>query len=176
VGRGIGSFFLGGCTFLAYRWVLGRDERGRITAAVIGAAAALWLVTLYCSYNDLSLNTHPYLRVFAWKYPVVVLFPITILALALAETYRGALGRRLAVLGDISYSSYLWHFPLQLAFGVAVHTLGLTTEVYKSPLTFVLFFAMLIGLSMASYRYIEMPTQSYLRRRWVERSAKGQLA
>src|SRR5207244_9707990 len=48
----------------------------------------------------------------------LLLFPLTILTLAVWEARRGRLGRRLAFVGQISYSSYLLHFPLQMHFAV----------------------------------------------------------
>ena len=40
-------------------------------------------------------------------YAAALLFPLTVLTLALVETRRGHLMRRASILGDISYSSYL---------------------------------------------------------------------
>ncbi len=172
LGRGIGSFFLGGCTYQAYCWVVRQPSRRLWSAAAIGLASALWLATVTTVYLDLSPLSHPLLRRFQWKFPLVVLFPLTILALALFETLRGPTAQRLAFLGDISYSSYLWHFPLQLAFGLSAHALGLSSSVYMSPACFLIFFALLIVLSMASHKHFEMPMQSWLRRRLLGRGAK----
>ena len=38
---------------------------------------------------------------------------------------------------------------------------------YYSPLTLALFFALLIGISYASYAYFERPAQRYLRSHWL---------
>lgn len=92
-----------------------------------------------------------------------VLFPLTIITLALAEVKRGTLGRRLAFLGHLSYSSYLLHFPLQLGLMALILRLGLTSEVFYSPSSLILFFLLLIPASLASYFYFERPAQAFLR-------------
>lgn len=95
---------------------------------------------------------------------VIVLFPLTIVSLALVETWRGTLGRRVAFIGHLSYSSYLLHFPLQLAFVLAAGTLGVSRDVFYTRESFLLFVAVLIPLCFASYRWLELPAQRVLRR------------
>ncbi|GAB3906115.1 hypothetical protein GCM10028803_37980 [Larkinella knui] len=67
-------------------------------------------------------------------------------------------------MGDISYSAYLLHFPLQLAFVLLVTKLEISSTVFESPVLLVLFFSVLITLSLASHRYFEIPVQKKLRR------------
>jgi peptidoglycan/LPS O-acetylase OafA/YrhL len=76
------------------------------------------------------LLSHP---VFLWLPFQLLPFPCTIVALALLETGRGTLGRRLSFLGDISYSSYLLHFPLQMTCVFFAQALGLPRSVFLSP-------------------------------------------
>jgi peptidoglycan/LPS O-acetylase OafA/YrhL len=90
---------------------------------------------------------------------------VTLCCLALWETRRGSLGRRFAVLGDISYSTYLLHFPLQMLFLLAASGLGLSATVFSSPLALLLFFLMLIPASLWSHYRFERPMQSFLRQK-----------
>ena len=53
-----------------------------------------------------------------------VLCPLTVLALALHEARAGGALRALAFLGDISYSTYLIHFPMQLALALLALRFG----------------------------------------------------
>ena len=96
-------------------------------------------------------------------------FPATILALVAWEQRFPQLGHRLAHLGDISYSSYLLHFPLQLGCMAVVLYLGVPDTIFRSPLTLLGFFAVLLVLSFCSYRYFERPVQRALRRRFFGR-------
>jgi peptidoglycan/LPS O-acetylase OafA/YrhL len=99
---------------------------------------------------------------FYW--PVLVLFPLTILALALLEARRGPLLKPLSFLGDISYSAYLLHFPLQLLLYVIVAKFARGSAIYYSPWTMLAYFGVLVGIGMTCYRCFEMPVQARLRR------------
>ena len=181
IGRGIGSFFLGGCVFLAYQTIINSDRAVGLTRWVGYLAICAWLTTIITAQPTLDLshiNLHsvPYIwrfdAQFQWGmqiilrlWPVIVLFPLTILALALIETRRGSLGRRISFIGDISYSSYLIHFPLQIVFYVAVARYSADISIYYAPWFMGLFFAVLIAVSFASFRYFEMPAQRFIRQR-----------
>jgi peptidoglycan/LPS O-acetylase OafA/YrhL len=54
-------------------------------------------------------------------------------------------------IGNISYSLYLWHFPIIIFAGV------LLAE--GSPLYYVIIVTLIVGLSIASYQLVEMPLQ-----------------
>ena len=69
--------------------------------------------------------------------------------------------RALVFLGDISYSTYLIHYPIQLAFYL-VSALGLMQFNFASPITFLTFMAIVIIASTITHRLIEMPLQRQL--------------
>jgi peptidoglycan/LPS O-acetylase OafA/YrhL len=176
LGHGLGSFFLGGCVYLVYLRVLRSRSRKTVTTVLAGLAVIFWVTAASSLY--LQVTTRQVLAALLLRVPssvplpsgivaTLVLFPLTILVLALVETERGTLGRRLSLLGDVSYSSYLWHFPLQLLFVLTALCLGGSRAVFHSPWVFLGFFALLLPLSLASYRYLEMPAQRYLRRVWA---------
>jgi peptidoglycan/LPS O-acetylase OafA/YrhL len=172
ISRGVGSFFLGGCVYFTYQAILGLRQRGIITRCVFYLAMVAWAVALF--FQQQRVDVHAYLlkmpllaRITYWQpeWPVIMLlFPITILALALLETRRGTLGKRLSFIGDISYSSYLIHFPLQLAVATVVSWLSLPVEVYYSPWFLGLFFLVLILICFCSYHCFEAPVQRFIRR------------
>lgn len=158
IGRGITAFFLGGTTCFVYRRLVAAGRVDVVLRWLPWVAAALWLLIPLClSWLAASFQA----RYFA----ALVLFPVTILTLALFETQRANLLRRLAFLGDISYGSYLLHFPLQLAAVGLVGALGFAREVFYSPWTLAAFIALLLAASFASHRLFEMPAQRALRKR-----------
>ncbi|MGO4186348.1 acyltransferase family protein [Pseudarthrobacter sp. TAF60_1] len=77
-------------------------------------------------------------------------------------------------LGDISYSLYLWHFPVIILLGTLVPLAG--------PMEYLMFFAIILGLSALSYYYLEEPIRhsNWLepgkRERMTNHSMQGRLA
>lgn len=171
IGRGVGSFFLGGCVCLAYRAIADSPRERTLTRVAAVMAVVGWVATLALhggeSMKELLLSGGR----FRWAmtkamnmWPIGVLFPLTILALALNEAKCRGVARKLSLLGDISYSSYLLHFPLQIAFLGAVVHLGMDVSVFYSPWALILFFAVLLPACFLVFRWFEMPVQSHLRR------------
>ena len=102
--------------------------------------------------------------------PTLVLFPLTILSLAFIEYWVGPVGKSASVLGDISYSSYLLHFPLQLLIVVLAAQFNIDHSLYYSGWAMAGFFVVLLTLSLASHRYFELPMQRFLRTWLLHRS------
>jgi peptidoglycan/LPS O-acetylase OafA/YrhL len=168
IGRGIGSFYLGGCVYLAYEWIVSRSWERSVTKRLLFVVGALWLTVFLAVGAGLgSLPLPSSSGDVGYWLAVIILFPLTILALALAETCRGSLGRRISFIGDLSYSSYLIHFPLQLAVMGVATVFSVDRSVFYSPYALAGFFGALIAMSLASHRYLEMPGQRYLRARWL---------
>lgn len=161
LGRGIGSFFLGGATFMAYAKLVNMPSRVRWTCALAALTLAVWVVGI------LGVSSHwaflpPGFERKTRYFPVIFMFPLIVLTLAMTETLTG-MGKRFARLGDISYSTYLLHFPLQLAFLLCVDLSGMGRATFYSPWAFILYFAILIPLASASFKYFERPMQRALR-------------
>ena len=74
-------------------------------------------------------------------------------------------------LGNLTYSSYLTHFPIQLVLVLVLPALGVSID-YRDPALFWLFFGLTFLVSVLVYRYIEMPAQSAIRRRASARKAR----
>ena len=185
IGSGLVSFFAGGMAFAIYDFLRLRNP-GRITiSTLVLLTVALWFAIPYFKHYDfvhrvymgtswdgnLSTRGKPLtgqvLAGIAQLCYQAFLFPMTILTLALAETHRGTLGKRFAFLGHISYSSYLLHFPLQLAFMAVTLRLGMRASVFYSPALLILFFSILIPCSLVTYLCFERPAQAWLRGRLI---------
>src|SRR5471032_1295441 len=94
---------------------------------------------------------------------ISVAFPAMIVGLALLDRRIERFTRPIGWIGNLSYSSYLLHFPLQLLLVVAAFSLGVTID-YSSPVTLLTFMAALIALSLWSFYAFERPIQGYVRR------------
>lgn len=79
-------------------------------------------------------------------------------------------GKRGAAIGDLSYSLYLLHVPVQISLILFMDWLGVDRSVDKgvqnSPLMLVSFIGLMLVLATVSYRYFELPARRWVRRRF----------
>jgi peptidoglycan/LPS O-acetylase OafA/YrhL len=149
------------------------------TRLIVCLTAIAWAVSFFVIMSgldivSLSIASAPVIGrldpVFHWfmqkagiAWPTIVMFPLMILSLALIETRRGHFGKRLSALGDASYASYMLHYPLLLIFSLVMARLKVDESVRCSAWCLALFFAVLIAMSLCSFRYLETPAQRLLR-------------
>lgn len=179
--RGVFGFFLGGITCQFARWVVASGISQRTLILTLTACVCAWAAALANTAGLVDLGrfmgTENSLmsgnaggigdkvrRVLMDRGAVLMLYPLTILACVFLEVRRGSLGRRLAFLGDISYSSYLLHFPLQLAIILVLAAGGWSIGLLTQGWTLIAFYAVLIPMSLAVFRCFERPAQSFIRR------------
>jgi peptidoglycan/LPS O-acetylase OafA/YrhL len=142
------EFFQIGCITA---WIYQRAARwidGVAVALLVGASLVQW---------RWPTEARIYL---AYAVPAVIY-----LALRFVRPPAG-LRRRIEALGDLTYSSYLLHFPLQLMVMIAFAWLGRPIPFY-SPILFVGFIGVTFALSRPCYRRFEKPVQDAIRRRML---------
>jgi len=93
-----------------------------------------------------------------------------VLSVALLEQRWPRIGRSFAWLGDISYSTYLLHFPIQLIVMTAATFVAFEVPV-GSGWSLAAWITVLIVAGLASYRYFEIPAQRAIRARFRTRRA-----
>jgi peptidoglycan/LPS O-acetylase OafA/YrhL len=76
---------------------------------------------------------------------------------------------RAAQLGDLTYGSYLWHFPLQLIAVLIVDRIGLGRKIFLSPWPLLIWLVATFALAAASHRFFETPAQNAIRRLFLPR-------
>ncbi|RSZ55969.1 acyltransferase [Massilia atriviolacea] len=147
-------FYLGGVVWLAARRAALWSRRRR--QIVNGAVALLFLAT--CAAVRLRL---------VWADHVVVpMVPLLVYVfLQGVQPVSARLRRVFGELGNLTYASYLLHFPLQLYIALACGWLGREVP-WRSPWLFIGFVTATMLLSYWCYRHVERPLQDWIRGRW----------
>lgn len=178
ISRGLADFFMGGLVFYAASRIV-RLPNARTPARLAAAAALLaWIVVIVEVYlgpiqmlmakspplahflTDNNYRNEYRIFLFAW---ILVVCPLTLAALALHEELFGGAYARLSFLGDISYSTYMVHFPMQVALALLALRFGWKPVNFMSGLAMLLFYAAMVTLGSLSYSYFERPMQAVLR-------------
>jgi len=179
IARGVMGFFLGGAIFAAAESIRVRADAKRIAHILCFAALALWALVVLETYlsplHDAAYWLSGRISDDAGEWYIgdsdnlfLLLFiftvsPITILALALHEQVLGGKWQRLSFVGDISYSTYMLHFPMQLALAAIAAHFALTPAAFENGPALLIFYLVLIGLGTLSFNAFERPMQSWLR-------------
>lgn len=151
-------FFGGGLTYLGVKHVAAAYRRLTFWCA---AASSVVIAMAMFPHGFSDFDVPPYL--------MMLLSSSLVVSFALLEDVFPINLTRLARLGDLTYGSYLWHFPLQLAAVVVIDRIGWSREIFLSPLPLVIWVGLTFVLAAASHRFFEMPAQNTIRRAFSPR-------
>lgn len=158
----IEAFFIGGLLYYFIEWHCSRKLRV-VEYLVIGSLAFL---CCYCLLFDCSAMFGPS------RLCQRLLYPLMVATLVMVELRYENIGTKVAWVGDITYSVYLIHFPLQIVFILVSDALGFNRDIFYSHYVLLPFFGILIPLSLLTFYFFERPAQHALRRFATPRSAK----
>jgi peptidoglycan/LPS O-acetylase OafA/YrhL len=145
-------FFAGGIIYAIWDAVRSSSQWLRLVTTGISAAAAITSVWLYTILEPGNQQLY------------FIAYPAGILFLAMLQDWFPNLGRRVRVIGDITYATYLVHFPLQLVILLAAKQFNLVIDFYSS-VTFLLYFSSVVLVSIPTYHFFELPMQQFCRRK-----------
>jgi peptidoglycan/LPS O-acetylase OafA/YrhL len=104
--------------------------------------------------------------------PLLLLAAGIVIAFSLLDTIIKRDMTGLSRLGDLTYASYLIHFPLQLVLVIGVDALGFGRAVFLSPIALASFVVGTFLLSTLVYHHFERPAQDMVRRVWLARTGR----
>lgn len=155
--KGLVFFFLGGVT--AHVYALGiRDRR-------VGAVADVSAVAVLVACTSLMVSAR--LQWTEAPHPTILLLGACPAVIVLTVRYvrlTGATSRIVTDAGNLTYSSYLLHFPIQLLIVTASRMLDVSIPA-QSPIFLISFVAGTLLLSRLIYKQFEMPAQRLIRAR-----------
>ncbi len=165
----LAMFFLGGLVFYLTNAVSGKYKQ--LAKLFYFMTFISWFsVFINCYLIDLSkmIRCAGLLGgIFLTGFPLFILFPLTVLSLALIEIKKGSLLKPLSWIGDITYASYLLHFPLQLIFGLMVSFNILEPDFYLSSKYLLIYFLTLIPIAYVTFLKFERPMQNIIRNTFI---------
>lgn len=152
IGLGLYSFFAGGIAFIAYEWERQKLKLLRLSliAATIAvlSAIAVWIPVFAINVKLLIL--------FGFCFPSLVLF------LAAMQNVIPDSGRPFKFIGDITYATYLLHFPIQISAIALARYFGFIIN-FSETIYLLLYLTAVITLSLITYYFFERPAQVFLR-------------
>ena len=145
-------FFAGGLAALA------PAKSERMAAAVLAGLALLCAMTGMFGDRD--------------KLPMILLVAVPCLLILLARDWPvlTRMQRPVQFAGNLTYSSYLLHFPLQLLLAIGVVSSGIFPQL-TSPAFLAAYLGVTLGAAAISYRCFELPAQQWLRQHTLRRVA-----
>jgi peptidoglycan/LPS O-acetylase OafA/YrhL len=100
------------------------------------------------------------------QFQLSLLFPsIVLLAGSFDLCDVNKYGRKVKGLGDISYSLYLVHVPIQIVILICVNKFNIDQKLFLHPLCLLGFISICVIIASLSYKFYEYPIRNYLRKR-----------
>jgi peptidoglycan/LPS O-acetylase OafA/YrhL len=146
-------FYIGAATCHGYRTLTGLTARQRHQTTIILAAVILATCALVAT------------RVLKVAGASLAMFPAAILFVQMVIRPRSRrVGAAITGVGNLTYASYLIHFPLQIAIILTLEDVGIAApDLFYGPWLLPAYLGLVLGLSVAVFHGFERPAQNWLR-------------
>ena len=165
-------FFMGGVLHYVYSRV---KNAGKIME-YFGLASLFGTVTILYCVQSYIIGNLAMAQLIGPRFNQVItlgVFPMLIICgLFWPPASRLLSTKPLRLLGDISYSMYLIHFPIQIA--IHYYTLVAGPVDFKEPSVWWTYLAVVLGAAYASHFYFEKPAMKWLRERMLGTSVAAE--
>ncbi|NCY22952.1 hypothetical protein EBX31_13510, partial [bacterium] len=149
-------FFTGGLAFLVSKKLKEVvNRRGFYLSILVGSLAA------FCPFIYFGIMSAP---------KTIMLLPGSLFLLLLSEIPNPVASpwkKIMENLGNLTYSSYLWHFPVNVFLIELVKKEKYPPEIFANGLFITAYFLGILWLSFVSYRFFELPAQTMIRKAWL---------
>jgi peptidoglycan/LPS O-acetylase OafA/YrhL len=172
--RGLSMFFLGGAAFHFATALKNTCALARSGLYVVCALS--WtglLVDVYIYKFSALLFSHGFFgKAVVIGAAYFIILPSTLCACAVIESRSKPIPTAVSWLGDISYSAYLIHFPLQLIIAVLASYKLVSMSFRESHVALIVFLGILLLISHLSYALYEKPMQIWLRTKLAKKLSR----
>ena len=148
-------FYIGGFSAIAYKYI----QTIKYQKTLFYLSTFILLASPIFIYLT-NIHQHKYFaKLFLMSYTPILLF-----VCAQQFNVSPAIQKTIEAAGNMAYSSYLIHFPIQLA--IALCFLNTEQKIpYYSSVFFIGFLFLTLAISYFIYRLFELPAQNYIRRK-----------
>lgn len=150
IGVGLVAFFSGCLSFILLNILMQKIGEKKTLSLLSILLVGVWCGIFYSKTDNVLIISS-----LGFNSLILFIFSVNIINHSLARHFKW--------LGDMSYSSYLLHFPLMTAFAIVTDKLGFARDIYYSPLMLILFMTILIPLSIFSHSKFEVKLQQKIR-------------
>jgi len=165
---GILLFYYGGFVFYLLEKIkktIERNKKFAITVLlIINLIIFSQLLNNYFLELQLELNTIIGTRLMILLY--FIKFPLIIINLMMIQIFFKNIGKNLQIFGDISYTIYLIHFPLQIPFEIISNNFFRIN--YNSNIIFLLYIFVVLLVSIITYKFFELPSKKFFRKIFIK--------
>ena len=153
-------FYAGGSAFIIYKLFINSRY-----FKLLNVLAIFFLIISTVFIINLKLIYHPWF----WTIFLVIYNPLVLYLLASIHlSDRSIIYNLFRALGNMSYSAYLLHFPIQLFIAIAYSFFDVPIPIYDY-LFFIFFLTLVFVLSHLSFILFEDPIRKYLRNKFLVR-------
>ena len=154
IGYGIFCFFIGGFTYLI------AEKINNYKIKKINSIIILLIIFFTAIF---FINQYKITEIYFKILMLTLIFPLLIIILFWIQDLNKKIGEKISLIGDISYSLYLIHLPIQiLIFGVLQFN-NIKLD-FNSKIYFLSYIIIVTTISLLSYFYFEKPMQRFFRK------------
>lgn len=145
-------FFIGGLAYLALTIINIKNNK------MFYKMILLILIIIISGFIFFNYNNHLSKRLDAINLGIINF--TLILALAITQSRFKKIGNKLSKIGNLTYASYLWHFPIQLVILLFFKDIFF----FNVNISFLFYIFFVILISILSYKFIEINLKNKIRR------------
>lgn len=163
-------FYTGGITYFVYKKLCIIIKINQLNAFYVIALLALIDFIVFGKFLnfyflDIQKNFELLIgeRIFLLLF--FVKFPLIILNLSLLQNFYKDLGKSLKIIGEISYTIYLVHFPIEIIFSLI--NKNLISLDFKNNFVFLTYLISIILTSIFIFKFFEQPAKNLIRSKFL---------
>lgn len=170
IGQCIFYFFSGATAYLLHQSAQNTQKRVAIIIGSMAIACACFLQHMgYIDSIKMKAKYHPQVlhAAMMFSFLSLMLFAALLDELKTLKKFNG----EMLFLGSVTYSTYLWHLPIQVLVIMLMDAMQYDRSVFNSGVALMTFIVSMIVIGRLSYTKIEQPIQLLMRKRLLQGSA-----